>query len=904
MSTWKDAKMEMSAINPSVCLTDIQAMLTRAFEGKNLDQFRQALALGADPMVKDAKGHFNLFELVCQQPSTAAYIEACIKSGISDTKNSISGKETINFLANSLDPNNLEMFLRYFPNTDVNVRDEDLTPIHVVLKSLSDSNFNDCFECVKLLVKYGADVNIPDHREFTPILTVAKSKTIHREEIIKFLLENCRVELDEFRDGEARAFLQKKYKNIKLPVKTEADRNFDYFAKHLVSIQNAEMSGRKKMEEKFLTEFRNYFSVGRSEEEKRKILTESNTDGTLLGIATKIGSKEIVKELLKKGVDPNGSKGSKPPLAIACIHGQWDVLDTLLECENIEINYPNDPPLCLIVKKLGEPSNTTNCDYQKCFEKLVANPKTDINQRDKCGSTALHYAVRYKEEKAVQALLDRNTYLGTRNRFQDLPITDMSPTQLEEYFDSRITTNGKRAGDEELEIYFDYSCLVPPDVCESTDKFCEEMTPIYEMTKSTDLRHLLKHPLISSFLFLKWHRLGAIFYGNLILYSISTLTIILYILLCYGKDVSPEMSLFMLIVSTLGVLFIIIRECSQFITAPIQYFRQMENYLEMTIIGISIVVLSGYDVTDHTRRVIAAILILLSAIEFSLLVGSLPHLSISTHMVMLKTVSITFIRSLMLYSILLIAFAFCFYTLLGGVGSNPNGQVDDEFNKFMDPGTAIIKTIVMMTGEFEAANIEFKSNTLSYLFFLLFVFFMSVVLFNLLNGLAVSDTQAIKAEAELTGFITRAEVLTRYEKLVFGHNPGSWFQFISNLCYFRKIAKRFISVFPYHLPESILVLYPNRGNRVYNHSTTAKSVRNELADNQEGETLLKKPGTCCFGCAKCTSLDGKIVRYTKKVLEKKQWQDEAKLDKLRMYNMAQKLHEIEQKLNILLRDRV
>uniref|UniRef100_A0A7G3ACI7 Putative conserved plasma membrane protein n=2 Tax=Lutzomyia longipalpis TaxID=7200 RepID=A0A7G3ACI7_LUTLO len=270
---------------------------------------------------------------------------------------------------------------------------------------------------------------------------------------------------------------------------------------------------------------------------------------------------------------------------------------------------------------------------------------------------------------------------------------------------------------------------------------------------------------------------------------------------------------------------------------------------------------------------------------------------------MLRTVSITFMRSLMLYSILLIAFALCFYTLLGGT-DNPNAQVEDGFNKFIDPGTAIIKTIVMMTGEFEAANIEFKSNTLSYVFFLLFVFFMSVVLFNLLNGLAVSDTQAIKAEAELTGFITRAQVLERYEKLVFGKNPGQWFRVISEVCYFRKIARRFICVFPFYLPKKILVLSPNRGNRIYNHSNTSKLMRNDIGTSGEANDLLRTSGPCCFGCEKCTSLDGKIVRYTKEVIDKNQWADKAKQEKQRLENIENQLTDIQNKLTLLLGDRI
>lgn len=44
------------------------------------------------------------------------------------------------------------------------------------------------------------------------------------------------------------------------------------------------------------------------------------------------------------------------------------------------------------------------------------------------------------------------------------------------------------------------------------------------------------------------------------------------------------------------------------------------------------------------------------------------------------------------------------------------------------------------TGEFEAANIQFDANSTSYLIFVLFIFFVAIVIFNLMNGLAVSDT--------------------------------------------------------------------------------------------------------------------------------------------------------------------
>ena len=62
----------------------------------------------------------------------------------------------------------------------------------------------------------------------------------------------------------------------------------------------------------------------------------------------------------------------------------------------------------------------------------------------------------------------------------------------------------------------------------------------------------------------------------------------------------------------------------------------------------------------------------------------------------------------------------------------------------------------MFTGELEFGNLPLNSP-FSYVFFLLFLFLIVVVLMNLLNGLAVSDTGIIRDKAEI--FSYRYEVL-------------------------------------------------------------------------------------------------------------------------------------------------
>lgn len=121
---------------------------------------------------------------------------------------------------------------------------------------------------------------------------------------------------------------------------------------------------------------------------------------------------------------------------------------------------------------------------------------------------------------------------------------------------------------------------------------------------------------------------------------------------------------------------------------------------------------------------------------------------------MLDAVFRSFLKSFLLYSIFVITFTLCFYIMFGKPEINaakeddvatPSAAKDDdeddgEFSQFKSPLGALAKTIVMLTGEFDAGDLKFDTFC-SYLLFLLFVFTMTIVLFNLLNGLAVSDTQ-------------------------------------------------------------------------------------------------------------------------------------------------------------------
>ncbi len=110
---------------------------------------------------------------------------------------------------------------------------------------------------------------------------------------------------------------------------------------------------------------------------------------------------------------------------------------------------------------------------------------------------------------------------------------------------------------------------------------------------------------------------------------------------------------------------------------------------------------------------------------------------------------------------------------------------DSEYYYFDSPWLALVKTSTMFVGELEFSDIPIDALAsdgslfgpiVGYLFLLAFVFLIVVVLMNLLNGLAVSDTGIIREKAEIVSAISRVETISYIESLLLG-DP---FDFLSN----------------------------------------------------------------------------------------------------------------------------
>ena len=164
---------------------------------------------------------------------------------------------------------------------------------------------------------------------------------------------------------------------------------------------------------------------------------------------------------------------------------------------------------------------------------------------------------------------------------------------------------------------------------------------------------------------------------------------------------------------------------------------------------------------------------------------------------MLSKVTFSFLKFLGWYSFFIGSFILGFYVMLHNDVGDSNvslkgdpKEYEGAFEEFDHPNEAVMKTLAMYIGEldFSAMPIGIKygrkhgniSISMIQLFVLFFMFFIVIVLGNLLNGLAVSDTNQILKKASILHQISLINVLTYGERLILG-----------NLQQFKDLGKRF-----------------------------------------------------------------------------------------------------------------
>lgn len=441
------------------------------------------------------------------------------------------------------------------------------------------------------------------------------------------------------------------------------------------------------------------------------------------------------------------------------------------------------------------------------------------------------------ENQAVLQMLHRGASLVIKNDSNEKSIDYVDPRIMKRFLDECIESQAtQNIYHKKSTISFNYKFLLKneTDKMDTNDYFIEieeldsrssqkhkfntETEVALAISKLSDQRNLLKHPVISSFLYVKWYKIKTFFWIIMVFHIWCYLNFLYFF---YNSPKFTNMQLngpfWVFIISYLAYgCFVVTR----IIVTKEKLEMSFHMLMEVCLVCLVLITICVPDL--QLRKHLAAFGIILSA--FSLVFWAGYHPMMSSHVAMLQRVSYNFFRILLCYCILILAFGVSFYLLFNEydfdvpADSKMTNETSKEDNTlFVNPGTAIFKAFVMMTGEYETSVFKFReSNISSYIVFLMFVFVISLILMNLLTGVAVADTETIQNEAEIVGNISTIRFIRFIEMIL---QPS----FIPRFTLHRIVNPDNCFLMPNALKNHKLTIFPNQRGKVKCDSSSSLS---------------------------------------------------------------------------------
>lgn len=279
-----------------------------------------------------------------------------------------------------------------------------------------------------------------------------------------------------------------------------------------------------------------------------KTLSSIKTGGiSLLQKCCVNGLDEFVEALLEEGLDPNycPPESYSAPVLLAGGRGHLQVLQVLSKYNADFSVLKKQTDETILHRVLIKDEHFENGDYQGCLDLLLSVNDPDlkdqidriINKKDIFGNTALHYATQKWDQSIVRSLLERGANIGIKNRWGEIPIQKIEPETMEAFLNEYCLQSTNDVNHEDFELVFKYNFLAPPlenlptEVLgpysddEENHKISDrdiqkryvlpETESLWYMGQTKEHRHLLKHPVITSFLWCKWNRIRRYFNRNL-----------------------------------------------------------------------------------------------------------------------------------------------------------------------------------------------------------------------------------------------------------------------------------------------------------------------------------------------------------------------------------------------------
>ncbi|XP_076040161.1 transient receptor potential cation channel protein painless-like isoform X2 [Oratosquilla oratoria] len=525
----------------------------------------------------------------------------------------------------------------------------------------------------------------------------------------------------------------------------------------------------------------------------------------LLHRAVDTGSPKMVQLLLHHGAEAKMEDlHGQMPIHRAAYMGNREILVSLIEDMkggSPKLNLKSSSAVILSQLLKGYKKKTSHqqgVDHLACLKRLLESDIViDVNSRTEDGYAMIHIAAALNNQEAICCLLRKGAFLGAKRQCMkgSTILTALMPATFHRAMDGCIYPVNQGGEENVLDpnykLEMDCTFLVDPEI--SKDKPKNEMSTLLKLSESETLRSTLSHPLLRTLLFAKWRRVLPFYLLNLLLNLVFVILLTLFFyylkdlrisetLLEQGvnltekrnetlkKDIEDSsVSVNILMGLLLPITFIVMaKEAVQIVILRRVRFK---NLLDLFLIVV-VLLMSFRSLGVESTRHLAAWAMILAWCKFVLLLGREPRLAI--YITMLHHVSRNFAKLILLYSFLILAFTISFNIILQPDGTSTEQQdgAEEEKTDFGSFWSTLPKAIVMATGEFEYSDLNdgFSQKIIfslsAVLVFLTFLFVIFLVLMNVMNGLAVTETQYVMEKALVHSLVSRIELIYTVESVM------------------------------------------------------------------------------------------------------------------------------------------
>ncbi|CAL1674336.1 unnamed protein product [Lasius platythorax] len=445
---------------------------------------------------------------------------------------------------------------------------------------------------------------------------------------------------------------------------------------------------------------------------------------------------------------------------------------------------------------------------------LLLKWRANVNKADRYGYTPLHIAASNELSRCVNILIKYEADLSARTIGGNSALSIVlrkTPTSLDVFerrLDSSLILN-RQGFAGELELQLDFHPLLQHRKRQSR---LPEIDYLNTFVKE-GYKEILEHPLCQSFLHLKWHKIRKYYAARLLFYLIYVVILTSWVIIALAHDCyneSPENDeisnktevdfflckektylfkhtklLYKSMWSVLAILSTLeaFRKVSVIPSyRSVRQFLQLENLVEwFVILSVFATSFLYYEKIQEWQGYLGAFAVLCGWSNLMLMIGQLPVFG--AYVAMFTSVLAEVFKLLLAYVCLLIGFTASFCVLF------------PRTNSFGSPHIGFTKVLVMMTGElnfedfffasdkgydkFEAKNQTFGQivvQTTVQLIFLLFLLFVTIVMMNLLIGIAVHDIKGLQKTAGLAKLVRQTKLIYDVEVAIFlGFTPSKRF---------------------------------------------------------------------------------------------------------------------------------